>query len=89
MQKIHNVVKVINNQRILDISPEFSDNESEVILRSPQHKNTMIEELEREIDVGTKSPVSLRSHREIFDSLREKCGVTVKKGDIKYESICI
>ena len=74
MQNIHKVVKVINNQVIVDSPPVFSDHKAEVILKLPQHKNTMIEELEREIDVGTKSPVSLRSHREIFDSLREKYG---------------
>ena len=71
MQNIHKVVKVINNQLIIDLPPEFADNEVEVILRLPTNKDTGFQELKREIDIGMRSPVSLRSHSEIFDSLME------------------
>ena len=74
MQNIHNIVKVINNQIIVDVPPEFADNEVEVILKPPAHKDTRFQELEREIDVGMKSPVSMRNHSEIFDSLKDKYG---------------
>ncbi len=72
MESIHKVVKVVNNQVIIDLPPGFADREVEVILKSPKHKDTRIPELEKEIDIGIKSPVSPRSHSEIFDSLREK-----------------
>jgi hypothetical protein len=74
MQNIHKMVKVINNQVIVDLPPEFSGHEVEVILRSPKQKDTLTQEIEREIDIGIESPVSLRNHREIFDNLREKYG---------------
>ena len=72
MQSIHKVVKVVNNQVIIDLPPGFGDREVEVILRPPAHKDTRIRELEKQIDIGMKSPVSPRSHKEIFDSLRKK-----------------
>jgi len=57
MQSIHKVVKVVNNQVIIDLPPGFADREVEVILKSPKHKDTSIPELEKEIDIGIKSPV--------------------------------
>lgn len=72
MQSIHKVVKVVNNQVIINLPPGFADREVEVILKPPTHKNTGIRELEKEIDIGMRSPVSPRGHREIFDNLREK-----------------
>jgi hypothetical protein len=41
MQNIHKMVKVINNQAIVDLPPEFSGHEVEVILRSPKQKDTL------------------------------------------------
>jgi hypothetical protein len=72
MQSIHKFVKVVNNQVIIDLPPGFADCEVEVFLKPPSHKDMRVLELEKEIDVGMKSQVSPRSHREIFDRLREK-----------------
>ncbi len=72
MQSIHKVVKVVNNQVIIDLPPGFGDREVEVILRSLAHKGARIRELEKEIDIGMESPISPRSHKEIFDGLRKK-----------------
>jgi hypothetical protein len=72
MQTIHKVVKVINNQVIIDIPPNFMANEVEVILKPLTHKDPCIYELEREIDIGMKSPISPRSHKEIFNNLKKK-----------------
>ena len=72
MQTIHKVVKVINNQVIIDIPPNFTANEVEVILKPLTHKDPGIHELEKEIDIGMKSPVSPRSHKEIFNNMKEK-----------------
>ncbi len=74
MQRIHKIVKVVNNRVIIDLPPGFADREVEVILKPPAHKDTRIRELEKEIDIGMKSTISPRSHREIFDNLREKYG---------------
>ncbi len=79
MQSIHKVVKVVNNQIVINLPPEFADREVEVIL-TPTRPNTLkdeaIRELEREIDIGMRSPASPRSHKEIFDNLREKYAVS-------------
>ncbi len=72
MQSIHKVVKVVNNQVIIDLPAGFGDREVEVILRPLIQKDKRIRELEKEIDIGMKSPISPRSHKEIFDSLRKK-----------------
>jgi hypothetical protein len=72
MQTIHKVVKVINNQVIIDMPPDFMANEVEVILKPLTHKAPGIHELEKEIDIGMKSPFSPRSHEEIFNKLKEK-----------------
>jgi len=72
MQSIQKVVKVINNQVIIDLPPNFMANEVEVILKPVTPKDPGIHELEREIDIGMKSPVSPRSHKEIFNNLKEK-----------------
>ncbi len=74
MQDIHKVVKVVNNQVVIDLPPGFPDGEVEVIVRPSRHKDDRIRELEREIDIGMKSPISPRSHDEIFDRLKEKYG---------------
>lgn len=66
MQTIHKVVKVINNQVIIDMPPDFIANEVEVILKPLAHKDPAIHELEREIDIGMKSPISPKSHKEIM-----------------------
>lgn len=63
---------MVNNQVIIDLPPGFGDREVEVILRSPAHEGTKIRKLEKEIDIGMKSPISPRSHKEIFDRLRKK-----------------
>ncbi len=70
MQSIHKVVKVVNNQVIINLPPGFAEHEVEVILKPPT--NTTIKELEKELDIGMKSSVSSRSHGEIFDNLRKK-----------------
>ena len=72
MQTIHKVVKVINNQVIIDMPPNFMANEVEIILKPLAHKAPGIHELEREIDIGMKSPLSPRSHEEIFNNLKQK-----------------
>ncbi len=72
MQSIHKVVKVINNQVVIDMPPDFMANEVEVILKPLTHKDPGIHELEREIDIGLKSSLSPRSHEEIFNNLKEK-----------------
>ena len=74
MQSIYKVVKAMNNQVIIDLPPGFEDREVEVILRSPDNQDTRIREIEKEIDIGLKSPISPRTHKEVFDSLREKYG---------------
>ena len=55
MQTIHKVVKVVNNQVIIDMPPDFMANEVEVILKPLTHKDSGLHELEREIDIGIKS----------------------------------
>ena len=72
MQSIHKVMKVVNNQVIINLPPGFANHEVEVILKPPKAKDTDIRELEKEIYSGMKSPASPRSHREIFDNLRKK-----------------
>ena len=72
MQTIHKVVKVINNQVIIDMPPNFMAHEVDVTLKPLTHKDSAIHELEREIDIGIKSPTSPRSHKEIFDNLKKK-----------------
>jgi hypothetical protein len=72
MQSIQKVVRVINNQVIIDLPPNFMANEVEVILKPLTNKDSGLHELEREIDIGIKSPVSPRSHKEIFNNLKEK-----------------
>lgn len=72
MQSIYRVVKIVNNQVIIDLPPGFGDCEVEVILRPLIQKDKMIRELEKEIDIGMKSQISPRSHNEIFDILKEK-----------------
>ena len=72
MQSIHKIVKVVNNQVIINLPPGFADREVEVILKPSTRKDTAIIELEKKIDIGMRSPVSRKSHREIFDNLREK-----------------
>ena len=72
MQTIHKVVKVQNNQVIINLPPGFADHEVEVTLKPSTRKGTAIRELEKEIDTGMRSPVSSKSHKEIFDNLKEK-----------------
>lgn len=74
MQSIHKVVKVVNNQVIIDLPPGFEDSEVEVILKSTidKDKNRIILDIEREIDAGIKSNISPRCHGEIFNNLKEK-----------------
>jgi hypothetical protein len=72
MQTIHKVVKVINNQVVIDMPPDFMANEVEVTLKPLTHITPFIYELEREIDIGLKSPLSPRSHEEIFTKLKQK-----------------
>ena len=74
MQDIHKVVKVVNNQVVIDLPPGFADGEVEVILRPSTKRDEKIRELEKEIDVGMESPLSPRSHKEIFDRLKEEYG---------------
>ena len=72
MQSIHKVVKVVNNQVIINLPPGFTDSEVEVILKPSTGKDTAILKLEKKIDIGMRSPVCPKSHREIFDNLRKK-----------------
>ena len=72
MQSIHKIVKVQNNQVIINLPTGFAAHEVEVILKPSTRKSTAIRELEKEIDMGMRSPVSSKSHREIFDNLKEK-----------------
>ncbi len=72
MQSIHKVVKVVNNQVIINLPSGFADREVEIILKPSTRKDTAILELEKKIDIGMRSPVSPKSHREIFDNLRKK-----------------
>ncbi len=72
MQNIHKVVKVINNQVIIDLPPDFADSEVEVLLTPMTDKVALTQELEKEIDIGLNSTVSPRSHSEVFNHLREK-----------------
>lgn len=72
MQTVHKVVKVVNNQVIIDIPPDFAANEVEVILKPFKNKDPGLHELEKEIDIGMNSPISPRSHKEIFNNLKQK-----------------
>ncbi len=72
MQHILKVVKVVNNRVVIDLPPGFADGEVEVILRPSSKEDDTVLELKKEIDIGMKSPVSPRSHQEIFDKLREE-----------------
>jgi hypothetical protein len=52
---------------------ELGANKIEVVLRSTGYKkDNIISQLEKEIDIGLCSQISIRSHKEIFDSLKEK-----------------
>lgn len=71
MQSLQQVVKV-NNQKVIDL-PGFGANKLEVVSRPPTYnQDILISQLEKEIDIGLCSKVSIRSHKEIFDSLKEK-----------------
>ena len=72
VQTIHKVAKVKNNQVIIELPPEFAGHEVEVILKSLTHKDSLISAIEKEIDVGIRSPLTVRKHNEIFDNLRTK-----------------
>ncbi len=72
MQSIYKIAKVVNNQVVIDLPVEFADMILEVILKPVTHKDPRIRELENEIDAGMSSPVSNRSHEEIFTRLRKK-----------------
>ncbi|KPA09228.1 hypothetical protein MHK_010559 [Candidatus Magnetomorum sp. HK-1] len=72
MQSLQQVVKV-NNQTVIDLPPGFGANKLEVVSRPPTYnQDILISQLEKEIDIGLCSKVSIRSHKEIFDSLKEK-----------------
>lgn len=47
MQSIHKIVKVVNNQVIINLPPGFADREVEVILKPSTRKDTAIIELEK------------------------------------------
>ena len=47
MPSIHKIVKVTNNQIIIDLPPGFASREVEVILKSSTHKSVGIQELEK------------------------------------------
>jgi hypothetical protein len=72
MQTIHKIVQVINNQIIIDLPSNFTAKEVEVILRPLTQEVSKNYEIEKEIDIGISSPISNRSHKEIFNRLREK-----------------
>ena len=72
MQDIHKIMKVTNNQVIIDLPPDFAGDEVEVILKPLPKKHADIYEIEKEIDIGKSSPLSPRSHEEIFADLRKK-----------------
>jgi len=69
MQNLQQVVKE-NNQKV---PPIFGANKLEVVSRPPTYnQDILISQIEKEIDIGLCSKVSIRSHKEIFDSLKEK-----------------
>jgi len=70
VQTIHKITKVKNNQVTIEVPPEFSCHEVEVILKSLTHKDSLISAIEKEIDVGIRSPLTPRKHKEIFDNPR-------------------
>jgi hypothetical protein len=72
MHILHKIVQVTNNQIIIDLPSDFTDKEVEVILKPLTQDNQNYKELEKEIDIGINSPISQKSHIEIFDSLRKK-----------------
>ncbi len=72
MQSIHKIVKVTNNRIVIDLPPEFANLDMEVVLIPLASKESRIRDLEREIDMGTNSPVSSRSHTEIFENFKKK-----------------
>ncbi|MCP4352150.1 MAG: hypothetical protein GY795_42350 [Desulfobacterales bacterium] len=71
MQTIHKVARVVNNQVIIDLPPDYA-NEVEITLKPLTQKDSGIYELEREIDIGKESSMSPRSHNEIFENLRKR-----------------
>ena len=69
MLNLQQVVKE-NNQKV---PPIFGANKLEVVSRPPTYnQDILISQIEKEIDIGLCSKVSIRSHKEIFDSLKEK-----------------
>ncbi len=51
----------------------YSERKKNCFLRTRQdNKAAEMTEIEKEIDIGIKSPISPRSHEEIFDNIREK-----------------
>ena len=53
---------------------KHGDGKVEAILSPSTKKDDKIQELEKEIDIGMESPLSPRSHKEIFDRLQEEYG---------------
>ncbi len=72
MQTIHRVAKVIDNRIIIDLPPDFMAKEVEVTLKPYTNETSLTGELENEVDIGMNSPISQRTHSEIFTRLREK-----------------
>ncbi len=68
MQTIHKVARVVNNQVIIDLPPDYAS-EVEITLKPLTQKDSGIYELEREIDMGKEWRVSQRSHEEVFENL--------------------
>ncbi|MCP4688459.1 MAG: hypothetical protein GY859_10430 [Desulfobacterales bacterium] len=74
MQTIHKIAKVKDNQVIINLPSDFMAREVEVILKPLNNRITSKSELEKEIDIGLNSPISPKSHTEIFNGLRKKYG---------------
>ncbi len=58
MQSIHKIVKAVNNQVIINLPSGFADREVEVILKSTTQKDKATREIEKELYIGMRSPVS-------------------------------
>ena len=73
MESIQQIVKVVNNQAIINLPPGFADSEVEVILKKRTFKkDSVIKEIEKEIDLGLNSSISPRTHEEVFINLKDK-----------------
>lgn len=73
MAAIREFVKVKNGMLNIQL-PEYFNYEEVEVLIIPKRDNDNLSFLDKEIEKGINSPISPKSHDEIFDKLKAKYG---------------